>query len=67
MDGFPAPTIDSRKACVGGDVTFLAKVEPYSGPTLNYEWTDKKSRRNNFSLINIEFVNNKNIINYYNL
>ena len=34
---------------------------------LNYEWTDKKSRRNNFSLINIEFVNNKNIINYYNI
>ena len=34
---------------------------------LNYEWKDEKSRRNNFSLINIEFVNNKNIINYFNI
>ena len=32
---------------------------------LNYDWIDKKDRKNKLSLINIEFVNNKNIINYF--
>jgi outer membrane protein assembly factor BamA len=34
---------------------------------LNYDWIDKKNRKNKLSLINIEFVNNKNIINYFNI
>ena len=34
---------------------------------LNYDWFDKKNRKNNLSLINIEFVNNKNIVNYFNV
>jgi len=34
---------------------------------LNYDWKDKKNRKNKLSLINIEFVNNKNIINYFNI
>ena len=34
---------------------------------LNYDWTDKKNRKNNLSLINVELVNNKNIVNYFNI
>ena len=34
---------------------------------LNYDWFDKKNRKNNLSLINIELVNNKNIVNYFNI
>ncbi|MDB9847430.1 outer membrane protein assembly factor, partial [Flavobacteriaceae bacterium] len=34
---------------------------------LNYDWFGKKNRKNNLSLINIELVNNKNIVNYFNI
>jgi outer membrane protein assembly factor BamA len=34
---------------------------------LNYDWIDSKKRRKNLSLINIELVNNKNRLNYFNI
>lgn len=34
---------------------------------LNYDWIDPKKRRKNLSLINIELVNNKNRLNYFNI
>jgi len=34
---------------------------------LNYDWTNKSNKKINLGLINIELVNNKNSINYFNI
>ena len=34
---------------------------------INYDWTNKKNKKINIGLINIELVNNKNSINYFNI
>ena len=34
---------------------------------LNYDWTNKKNKKINLGLINVELVNNKNSINYFNI
>ena len=34
---------------------------------LNYDWIDSKKRKKNLSFINIELVNNKNRLNYFNI
>ncbi len=34
---------------------------------VNYDWTNKKNKKINVGLLNIELVNNKNSINYFNI
>ena len=39
----------------------------YFGSSFEYQWSPKKSRKISFKLIDLEFVNNKNIENYFNV
>ena len=34
---------------------------------INYDWTNKKNKKINIGLLNIELVNNKNSVNYFNI
>ena len=39
----------------------------YFGSSFEYQWSPKKSRKISFKLIDLEFVNNKNVENYFNV